>query len=66
MATKTLSNDFMQRIADEGAWKEIEEVLVYEVGFPIVIIKDLPFLQNRISHFRYFRNPLFQEGTKLR
>lgn len=22
MATKTLSNDFMQRIADEGAWKE--------------------------------------------
>jgi len=23
MATKTLSNDFMQRIADEGAWKEL-------------------------------------------
>ena len=23
MATKTLSNEFMQRIADEGAWKEI-------------------------------------------
>ena len=23
MATKILSNDFMQRIADEGAWKEI-------------------------------------------
>ena len=66
MATKTLSNEFMQRIADEGAWKEIEEVLVDEIGFPVVIIKDLLFLQNRISHFRYFRNPFFEECSKLR
>lgn len=27
MATKTLSNDFMQRIADEGAWKELSSDL---------------------------------------
>ena len=27
MATKTLSNDFMQRIADEGAWKELSNDL---------------------------------------
>lgn len=27
MATKTLSNDFMQRIADEGAWKELSNEL---------------------------------------
>ena len=27
MATKTLSNDFMQRIADEGAWKELSSEL---------------------------------------
>ena len=27
MATKTLSNDFMQRIADEGAWKELSRDL---------------------------------------
>ena len=27
MATKTLSNDFMQRIADDGAWKELSNEL---------------------------------------
>ena len=27
MATKTLSNDFIQRIADEGAWKELSSEL---------------------------------------
>lgn len=27
MATKTLSNDFMQRIAEEGAWKELSNEL---------------------------------------
>ena len=29
MATKTLSNDFMQRIADEGAWKELSNELCW-------------------------------------
>ena len=29
MATKTLSNEFMQRIADEGAWKELSNDLCW-------------------------------------
>jgi hypothetical protein len=27
MSTKILSNDFMQRIADEGAWKKLSNEL---------------------------------------
>lgn len=33
MATKTLSNDFMQRIADEGAWKELSSELSWTEAF---------------------------------
>ena len=33
MVTKTLSNDFMQRIADEGAWKELSNELSWTEAF---------------------------------